>query len=253
MVQEYGRYFGMKTGWFRGGCLTGPTHSGTELHGFLSYLMLCTGSGDPTGFRIQGKTGPRQHSQPRSGRSFGSSSPRAPAKSTTSAAAATATARCSKPSKCANRSAAKNSTGPTRNQPHRRPHLVDQRRAQIPGALSGLEISLRDARNPRKDSSPQLRDDRVRPRRCSKAVRGLMPDDQSAACEILHEAQLLSRGDFGVVYPRVALKSACCAHRMARRVRPQRCNDLNTPRLRPLSAAPRDRRSRRHEASLRAK
>lgn len=41
MVQEYGRYFGMKTGVFRGGCLTGPNHSGTKLHGFLSYLMKC--------------------------------------------------------------------------------------------------------------------------------------------------------------------------------------------------------------------
>ncbi len=41
LVQEYGRYFGLKTACFRGGCLTGSGHSGTELHGFLSYLMLC--------------------------------------------------------------------------------------------------------------------------------------------------------------------------------------------------------------------
>ena len=41
LVQEYGRYFGLKTGVFRGGCLTGPGHSGAELHGFLSYLMYC--------------------------------------------------------------------------------------------------------------------------------------------------------------------------------------------------------------------
>jgi CDP-paratose 2-epimerase len=39
LVQEYGRYFGMKTACFRGGCLTGPNHSGTQLHGFLAYLM----------------------------------------------------------------------------------------------------------------------------------------------------------------------------------------------------------------------
>lgn len=45
MVQEYGRYFGMKTGVFRGGCLTGPGHSGAELHGFLSYLMKCAITG----------------------------------------------------------------------------------------------------------------------------------------------------------------------------------------------------------------
>ena len=41
MVQEYGRYFGMNTGVFRGGCLSGPAHSGAKLHGFLAYLMRC--------------------------------------------------------------------------------------------------------------------------------------------------------------------------------------------------------------------
>lgn len=41
MVQEYGRYFGMPTCCLRGGCLTGPSHSGVELHGFLSYLVKC--------------------------------------------------------------------------------------------------------------------------------------------------------------------------------------------------------------------
>jgi len=41
MVQEYGRYFGLRTACFRGGCLTGPAHSGTQLHGFLAYLMKC--------------------------------------------------------------------------------------------------------------------------------------------------------------------------------------------------------------------
>ncbi len=42
MVQEYGKYFNMNTGVFRGGCLTGPNHSGAQLHGFLSYLMKAT-------------------------------------------------------------------------------------------------------------------------------------------------------------------------------------------------------------------
>lgn len=42
LVQEYGRYFNMKTVSFRGGCLTGPLHSGAKLHGFLAYLMKCT-------------------------------------------------------------------------------------------------------------------------------------------------------------------------------------------------------------------
>jgi CDP-paratose 2-epimerase len=47
LVQEYGRYFGMHTACFRGGCLTGPAHAGTELHGFLAYLMKCIVQGLP--------------------------------------------------------------------------------------------------------------------------------------------------------------------------------------------------------------
>jgi CDP-paratose 2-epimerase len=47
LVQEYGRYFGMKTACFRGGCLTGPNHSGSRLHGFLAYLMKCAVTGAP--------------------------------------------------------------------------------------------------------------------------------------------------------------------------------------------------------------
>jgi CDP-paratose 2-epimerase len=45
MVQEYGRYFGLRSACFRGGCLTGPAHSGAELHGFLAYLVKCAISG----------------------------------------------------------------------------------------------------------------------------------------------------------------------------------------------------------------
>lgn len=56
MVQEYGRYFGLKTACFRGGCLTGPGHSGAELHGFLSYLVKCAVTGKPyTVFGYKGK------------------------------------------------------------------------------------------------------------------------------------------------------------------------------------------------------
>jgi CDP-paratose 2-epimerase len=56
LVQEYGRYFGMKTVCFRAGCLTGPNHSGSQLHGFLAYLMRCTVTGRPyTVFGYQGK------------------------------------------------------------------------------------------------------------------------------------------------------------------------------------------------------
>lgn len=45
LIQEYGKYFGLKTVAFRGGCLTGPAHSGAQLHGFLSYLVKCCISG----------------------------------------------------------------------------------------------------------------------------------------------------------------------------------------------------------------
>lgn len=47
LVQEYGRYFQMNTGVFRGGCLSGPNHSGTQLHGFLAYLMKCNITNSP--------------------------------------------------------------------------------------------------------------------------------------------------------------------------------------------------------------
>ena len=55
MVQEYGRYFGMPTVCFRCGCLTGPNHAGTELHGFLAYLAFAVRSGTP--YRIYGYKG----------------------------------------------------------------------------------------------------------------------------------------------------------------------------------------------------
>lgn len=56
MAQEYGRYFGMKVGIFRGGCLTGPSHSGVELHGFLSYLVkMALSGGAYTVFGYKGK------------------------------------------------------------------------------------------------------------------------------------------------------------------------------------------------------
>ena len=56
LVQEYGRYFALPTVCFRGGCLTGPNHAGARLHGFLSYLMRCTVTGEPyTVFGYSGK------------------------------------------------------------------------------------------------------------------------------------------------------------------------------------------------------
>ncbi len=55
LVQEYGKYFGMKTGVFRGGCLTGPAHAGTELHGFLAYLVFCAVNHKP--YKVYGYKG----------------------------------------------------------------------------------------------------------------------------------------------------------------------------------------------------
>jgi len=56
MVQEYGKYFNLKTVVFRGGCLTGPAHSGTQLHGFLAYLVKCVATGQKyTIFGYKGK------------------------------------------------------------------------------------------------------------------------------------------------------------------------------------------------------
>ena len=61
LAQEYGRYFGMKVGIFRGGCLTGPAHSGVELHGFLSYFIKVAKSGEC--YRIFGYKGKQVRDQ----------------------------------------------------------------------------------------------------------------------------------------------------------------------------------------------
>tara|TARA_Y100000310_G_scaffold174669_2_gene174741 strand:- start:21375 stop:22124 length:750 start_codon:yes stop_codon:yes gene_type:complete len=56
LAQEYGKYFGLNIGIFRGGCLTGPQHSGVELHGFLNYIIHCAKTGKPyTIFGYKGK------------------------------------------------------------------------------------------------------------------------------------------------------------------------------------------------------
>lgn len=61
LAQEYGKYFGLKTGIFRGGCLTGASHSGVELHGFLSYLVHVAVSGKP--YRVFGYKGKQVRDQ----------------------------------------------------------------------------------------------------------------------------------------------------------------------------------------------
>jgi CDP-paratose 2-epimerase len=56
LIEEYGRYLGLRTTCFRGGCLTGPNHSDTQIHGFLAYLMKCAVTGKPyTVYGYKGK------------------------------------------------------------------------------------------------------------------------------------------------------------------------------------------------------
>ena len=102
LVQEYGRYFGMPTVSFRGGCLTGPAHAGTELHGFLSYLMICAVSGRP--HRVLGYKGKQVrdniHSFDLVEHSCNSFARRAVEKCITLAGAGTVTVRWSKRSPC---------------------------------------------------------------------------------------------------------------------------------------------------------
>ena len=98
-MQEYGRYFDMPTVCFRGGCLTGPSHAGAELHGFLAYLMKCTVTGEP--YTVFGYEGKQVRDNIHSADLVGAFAAfhRAPARrrrSTTSAAGARATARCSR-------------------------------------------------------------------------------------------------------------------------------------------------------------
>jgi CDP-paratose 2-epimerase len=96
LVQEYGRYFGLRTGAFRGGCLTGPQHSGAQLHGFLAYLVRCAVTGTPyTVFGYKGKQ-VRDNITRTTWSTPSGTSTRTPgrAPSTTWAARATPTARC---------------------------------------------------------------------------------------------------------------------------------------------------------------
>lgn len=61
LCQEYGRYFGMPVGIFRGGCLTGPLHSSVELHGYLNYIVRCAITGKP--YKIHGYKGKQVRDQ----------------------------------------------------------------------------------------------------------------------------------------------------------------------------------------------
>ena len=108
-MQEYGRYFDMPTVCFRGGCLTGPQHAGAKLHGFLAYLMKCTVTGTP--YTVFGYDGKQVRDNIHSADLIAAFDAfrQAPARrppSTTSAAAASATARCWRRSRSASGSPA---------------------------------------------------------------------------------------------------------------------------------------------------
>ena len=148
LVQEYGRYFEMPTVCFRGGCLTGPNHAGARLHGFLSYLMRCTVTGEPyTVFGYDGQAGARQHPQrrPRRARSRRSTPhPRAARRLQHRRRPRLATARCSRRSSCASRSPAATLDWTLGDDAaDRRPPLVDQRPRAVPCRLSRLAARVR--------------------------------------------------------------------------------------------------------------
>jgi CDP-paratose 2-epimerase len=156
LVQEYRRYFGMPTVSFRGGCLTGPAHAGTELHGFLSYLMICAVSGRP--YRVLGYKGKQVRDNihsfdlvetfvefiraPRSGEVYNIGGSRHSNCSMLEAIAL-----------CEEIGGRKLTWSYGGDEPDRRPHLVDQRCEQISKTLPCLEISLRFARNSRGNPS----------------------------------------------------------------------------------------------------
>ena len=126
--------FGMPTVCFRGGCLTGPAHAGTELHGFLSYLMICTVTGRP--YRVFGYKGKQVRDNIHSFdlvEAFAAfiRAPRA-AEVYNIGGSRHSIARCWKRSRCAKKSAAEKLTWSyEEDESHRRSHLVDQRRAEV--------------------------------------------------------------------------------------------------------------------------
>ena len=151
LVQEYGRYFGMPTVCFRGGCLTGPAHAGTELHGFLSYLMICTVTGRP--YRVFGYRGKQVRDNIHSADLVDAFAAfiRAPRAGEVYNIGGSRHSNCSMLEAinlCEEISGRKLTWSYEEDESHRRPYLVDQRRAEISAALSALEVSLRITRNP---------------------------------------------------------------------------------------------------------
>ena len=167
LVQEYGVYFGMKSACFRGGCLTGPAHAGTELHGFLAYLMKCTA-------KLQGQAGARQHPQRRPRQRVlgvlqsppgrrGLQHRRQPAFLLLDAAGDRSLRAHQRPQA---------RLDVRRRQPRRRPYLVDQQRAQVPEPLPAVAVPLRHGRHSARDPRrPRRR--RRRPRAADRTRDGV--------------------------------------------------------------------------------
>ena len=154
LVQEYGRYFGMKTAAFRGGCLTGPNHSGTALHGFLAYLMRCTATGRP--YTVFGYHGKQVRDNIHSADlincfyHFFQKSPERRGLQHRRGALQQCFDVGGDPDlrKNCGTQAEPDVSG---SQPNRRPHLVDQRYEQVFPALSGLEAGARRTIHPAAD------------------------------------------------------------------------------------------------------
>ena len=150
LTQEYGRYFGLRTGTFRGGCLTGPHHSGVELHGFLSYLVhTALREGPYTIFGYKGKQVRDQiHSadvisafwafaqDPRPGEAYNLGGGKANAASLLECVELVAEASGRQAPRAHLRRAG----------PGRRPHLLLLRHGQVPGALPRLAPGARPCR-----------------------------------------------------------------------------------------------------------
>ena len=160
VVQEYGRYFDMPTVAFRGGCLTGPNHAGAMLHGFLSYLMRCTVTGDK--YTVYGYGGKQVRDNIHSAdlvRAFAAfhESPRAGAVYNIGGGTRQQLldARGNRALRAGRRSRAR--LGARAGQPRRRPPVVDQRPRSIHERLSRLEARVRPRADPRRDPRSEYR------------------------------------------------------------------------------------------------
>ena len=160
VVQEYGRYFGMPTVCFRGGCLTGPNHAGAQLHGFLAYLMNARSRASPT--RSSATAASRYattSTAPTSSRAFAAfhasaarggrlQHGRRPRQQLLDA-------RGDRPLRA--RSPAGSSTGAERPGADRRPPLVDQRPGRFRADYPGWELEYGVERHPARDPRPERR------------------------------------------------------------------------------------------------